>query len=114
MMRTFNINGRLYKAVPFTFNTLADLEDFGISLEDMRKKPMATIRAYFALCAGGDAEYAGQELQAHMIAGGSLEGISNAMAAEMEDSDFFRFLTTSANENSGEGEETQPKKTKKK
>jgi len=114
MMRTFNINGRLYKAAPFTFNTLADLEDFGISLEDMRKKPMATIRAYFALCAGGDAEYAGRELEAHMIAGGNLESISNAMAGEMEDSDFFRHLATKSNENSEEGEETQPKKTKKK
>lgn len=109
-MRTFSINGRLYKAIPFTFNTLADLEDMGISLEDMRKKPMATIRAYFALCAGGDAGYAGQELQAHMISGGNLEGISNVMAAEMEDSDFFRYLTTQTNENSEEGEEAQPKK----
>jgi len=109
-MRTFNVNGRLYKAVPFTFNTLADLEDMGISLEDMRKKPMATLRAYFALCAGGDAAYAGQELQAHMIAGGNLESISAAMAAEMEDSDFFRSLGTQSNENGEEGEETQPKK----
>ena len=108
-MRTFSINGRLYRAVPFTFNTLADLEDMGVSLTDMRKKPMATIRAYFALCAGGDAEYAGSEIQAHMLAGGDLTGVSEAMAAEMSDSDFFQSLTTQQKESGAEGEEIKSK-----
>lgn len=113
-MRTFSINGRLYRAVPFTFNTLADLEDMGISVADMSKKPMATIRAYFALCAGGDAEFAGNELQAHMLNGGDLTSVSEAMAAEMSDSDFFRNLTTQSKEDGTEGEEIKPKSKKSK
>ena len=110
-MRTFSINGKLYRATPFTFNTLSDLEDMGIRIEDAQKKPMSLIRAYFALCAGGDKEYAGNELQAHLIAGGKLDGLSEAMTAEMNDSDFFRSLTTSPKE---ESEEETVMKTKKK
>ena len=109
-MRTFSINGKLYRAVPVTFNTIADLEDMGVSLTDMQKRPMATVRAYFALCAGGDADYAGNEIQAHIIAGGKLDSLFEALAAEMEDSDFFRSLATFESESSGESEETQPKK----
>lgn len=110
-MRTFTINGKLYRAKPFTFNLLADLEDMGINLEQMQKKPMSAIRAYFALCAGGDAEYAGSEIQAHMIAGGNLTAISDAMAGELNDSDFFRSLATQPKEDETEGE--KPKKTRK-
>ena len=112
-MRTFSINGRLYKAVPFTFNTVVDLEEMGVRMEDAGKKPMSLIRAYFALCCGGDQEYAGNELQAHMIAGGKLDDLSRALGDEMQDSDFFRHLGTLSNVES-EDEEAQPKKTVKK
>lgn len=111
-MRTFTINGRIYKAVPFTFNTLANLEDMGVSIEDAQKKPMALIRAYFALCCGGDREYAGEELQAHMIAGGKLNDLSEALAAEMNESDFFQSLTTPAEAETPAVE--KPKRTAKK
>lgn len=111
-MRTFAINGKLYRAVPFTFNTVADLEDMGIRMEDAQKKPMSLVRAYFALCAGGNREYAGAELQAHMIAGGNLTDLSDVMTAEMNDSDFFRHLSTSSKEESGE-EEAKKKLTRK-
>lgn len=111
-MRTFTINGKLYRAKPFTFNTLADLEDMGINLEQMQKKPMSAIRAYFALCAGGDAEYAGGEIQAHMIAGGTLDAISEAMAGELNDSDFFRSLSTPKKESETESGE-RAKRTRK-
>lgn len=113
-MRTFSVNGKLYKAVPFTFNLLADLEEMGISLENMQKKPMSTLRAYFALCAGGDADYAGEQLEQHLIGGGDLSALSDAMAGEMNDSDFFRHLATKSSEDSVESEEPKPqKKTKK-
>lgn len=119
-MRTFTINGHVYRSVPITFNTMADLEDYGITVSNMRDKMMSTLRAYFALCCGGDREYAGNELGAHLAAGGNLNGLSEAMAAEMNDSDFFRSLGTNASAEDGENQEepaeevtAKPKRTKK-
>lgn len=110
-MRTFTINGRLYRAVPFTFNTICDLEEMGIRIEDAQKKPMSLVRGYFTLCCGGDREFAGSELQAHMVGGGTLTDISDAMAAEMNESDFFHSLSTRPTETDGTVE--KPKKAKK-
>lgn len=99
-MKTFTVNGKEYKAKAFDFNLVCDLEDMGISIEDMGKKPMAVVRAYFALCAGKGKEFAGKEMEAHIINGGSFDDVVSAMSEEMEKSDFFRTLQqTSETEN---------------
>jgi hypothetical protein len=64
----------------------------GISLENMMKKPMSAVRAYFALHLNNDQELAGKEIENHMIAGGTLDSLIEVMNAEMEESDFFRAL----------------------
>ena len=91
-MRTFKINNKLYTAKAFGYNTLCDLEDMGISLENMTKKPMSAVRAYFALHLNNDQELAGQEIEKHMVAGGTLDSLIEVMNVEMEESDFFRAL----------------------
>lgn len=92
MKRTFTINGKKYTAKEFDFNLVCDLEDMGVPLQEMQKKPTATARAYFALCFDGDKEDAGNELQEHMIEGGNLNDLVQAMVDEMNDSDFFQAL----------------------
>lgn len=64
----------------------------GVSLEEMGKKKMSTVRAYFGLCAGKGSEFAGKELNAHFVGGGKFEDIIEAMNKEMEISDFFQTL----------------------
>lgn len=91
-MKTFKINEKEYVAKPFDFNLICDLEDMGITINSASKKPMAMIRAYFAVCAGLPKDVVGKELEAHMIKGGSFDDIFNAMSDEMENSDFFRTL----------------------
>lgn len=91
-MNTFTINGKEYKAKPFDFNLVCDLEDMGISLEQAGSKLMSMVRAYFGLCAGRGKEFAGKEMEAHIIGGGKIDDIMNAMSDEMEKSDFFRSL----------------------
>lgn len=91
-MNTFVVNGKEYKAKAFDFNLVCDLEDMGISLEEAGRKPMSMVRAYFGLCAGKGKEYAGKELEAHIIGGGKFDNIMSAMSEEMEKSDFFRNL----------------------
>lgn len=110
-MKIFVVNGNKYQSKEFDFNMICDLEDMGITIEEISKKPRAVIRAYFALCAGKGKDFAGKEMEAHLIAGGSLECISDAMSEEMEKSDFFRKLREEAEKKAAEeqGEEKKGK-----
>ena len=111
-MRFFTINGKRYQAKAFDFNTVCDLEDSGVPLTEMTKKPMSMARAYFALCLNGDTEKAGSEIQAHVLNGGNLEEIYTVMGEEMNDSDFFRSLNQKAEQDAQTVEEEEKKKTK--
>ena len=91
-MKTFEINGVKYTSKPFTYNTVCDLEDMGVSLQDMQNKPMSVVRAYFAVCTSKGADYAGEQIEAHVIKGGDFNAVLEAMNEEMEKSDFFRAL----------------------
>lgn len=91
-MKTFNVNGKEYKAKAFDFNLMCDLEDMGVSIADMPNKPMTVVRAYFALCTGKGKEFAGKEMEQHLINGGTFDDVVNTMSEEMEKSDFFRSL----------------------
>lgn len=95
-MRTFIVNGKEYKAKDFDFNLVCDLEDMGISLEKANKKPMSMVRAYFAFCAGKGKTFAGREMQEHIVNSGSFEDVTKAMSEAMENSDFFRALQKTA------------------
>jgi hypothetical protein len=89
-MKNFTINRKVYKAKEFDFNLVCDLEDEGISLEAMQDKPMSMMRAYFGICAGIGRNAAGEEMQKHIVSGGSFEEMAEAMSDAMEQSDFFR------------------------
>ena len=101
-MRTFTVNGKEYKAKAFDFNMVCDLEDMGIPLAEMGKKPTILTRAYLAICSGKGKEYAGKELEEHFIKGGNLEELAEALNKEMEESDFFRALNKTAEAENGE------------
>lgn len=112
MGRFFTINGKRYTAKPFDFNTVCDLEDNGVSLQEMSKKPMSMARAYFALCFNGDKERAGNEIQEHVKAGGNFNELYTVMGEEMNDSDFFQALNQRTDEETQtvENEKTQKSK----
>lgn len=104
-MKTITINGKSYNAKPFDFNMICELEDKGISLEQIQQKPISMIRAYFAICANADSDYAGREISEHIVNGGKLEDVMNVMANEMEDSDFFRSLSQNTKTQTGTDKE---------
>lgn len=108
-MNTFKINGIEYKAKPFDFNLVCDLEDMGITLNDMHGRNTSLIRAYFALCSGLSKEKAGKEIEQQFIKYGDLNEISEAMNKAMENSDFFHSLTERAEAATAENEETESK-----
>ena len=95
-MRKITINGKNYNAKPFDFNLVCDLEDLGIAIADLGRKPMVTLRAYVALCMSKDLAVAGKEIEKHLASGGNFEEAIKVMSEEMESSDFFRSLSQTA------------------
>lgn len=95
-MSKFTVNGKEYTAKPIDFNFMCDLEDMGISMADAAEKPMSMVRAYFGVCTGKGKEYAGKELEQHILNGGQMDVVINAMNEQIEKSDFFRSLTQRA------------------
>ena len=99
-----------YTAKPFDFEMVCELEDMGVTFERIEKMPMSLIRAYFAICAGVSKEEASDIIQRHLMSGGKMDDISEPMAKEMNDSDFFRAIS----ENKEQETSTVPSKAKKK
>lgn len=113
-MKTFEVNGKEYSAKPFTFNTVCDLEDMGVSMGDIQRKPMSMVRAYFAICSGRGAQFAGEEMEEHVISGGDFTKIMEIISEEMNASDFFRSLNKTAETEDAEGETEKTEVAKKK
>ena len=91
---TLTVNKVSYIAKPFDFDMICELEDMGVSFERIDKMPMSLIRGYFAVCAETTKEQAALLIQNHLVQGGKLEDITEPMAKEMNDSDFFRSLAS--------------------
>lgn len=91
-MKKITINKKDYEAREFDFNLMCDLEDAGITMDDMTGKTMSFVRAYISFCIGNGKEYAGLEIQKHIISGGSLDDVMSVMREMMDESDFFRAL----------------------
>lgn len=101
----FVINGRKYKPIELDFNAICDMEDNGISLGDVRSKPQSTARAYLALYYNGNTDVAGNEIQQHIIGGGTLEGLFDAFRESVEESGFFQAINKGTTETPSESEE---------
>lgn len=87
------INKKSYKSAPMNFNTVCQLEEMGISLTELDKKVMSALRAYLAICMGTDIETAGNELEKHLINGGSMDELTETLNKAVEDSGFFQALS---------------------
>lgn len=109
MTKMFAINGKSYKAKEFDFNLLCDLEDQGLSLDDIDKKPMSLVRTYLSFCAGITKEMAGKEIEAHIENGGKFNDVVEAMSDMMKDSGFFRSISKGKEEDEGETSAPSPK-----
>ena len=95
-MRNFKVNGTEYSAKPFDFNLLADFEDMGISIGTLVTKPNVAMRAYLAVCGNISIKDAGEEINAHIVSGGLLDELADAMNNAMDESDFFQQMVRKA------------------
>ena len=86
------INGKNYIMPELNFNTMCRLEEMGVALSDMDQKVLSTVRGFLALAIGGIWKKAGQELEAHLSKGGSLDQMLREINQAVENSGFFQGL----------------------
>lgn len=84
------INGTEYAAPALTFANLCKLEDWGLTVSDMSKRPLAFLAAFVALAVGGDLEGGKALIEAHIQSGGSIDAISDALSKAVDESGFFK------------------------
>ena len=68
------------------------MEEMGASLTDAKNRSMSLIRAYLAITMNVPEEMAGSELEKHVVDGGTIDGIAEAMTEAIDESGFFRAL----------------------
>ena len=88
----FTSNGTEYEGAKYDYNTHCDLKDMGVDIARFNKNPEGVVRAYFAVSSGMDLKMAGDEINQHVINGGSLDGIVNTLSEEINKSGFFQAL----------------------
>ena len=91
-MNTFTVNNKTYPAKELSFNVMCEFEDRGIQIESMEGKPLKLAREYLAICGDMTSEKAGAEIEAHVVNGGDISTLYDAMSEAMEQSGFFRAL----------------------
>lgn len=87
---TFTVNGRTYPIRQLEFNEVCEFDKMGIHLDELGKMTIASARAYLALYNNGDEDWAGSEIQAHILGGGKLTDITEALVVAINTSDFFQ------------------------
>ena len=104
------INGKDYKEAEIDFNAMCELEDMGIKVFNLKGVSGAKIaRAYAALCMGGAdmLDFAGSEINQHIINGGKLETITEAFGKAVSESGFFQALKAAAEQGNTAGEKKE-------
>lgn len=95
MAKKLVINGTEYDYPEMDFNAICDLQENGVDVfnpKSMSKKPILTARAIVAWALGIEVEEAGEEIQKHILNGGSLDGLFTGFFEVVEDSGFFKSL----------------------
>ena len=115
MRKEITVNGKTYPAVEVTFNVLCDMDEMGVSIEDLDPRHIIRfLRAYVAVCMGATPEDAGVEIGSHVMSGGAIEDLIAIMTEAFEEGGFFRTQQTGQEAPAPENtEESNPSKAKK-
>lgn len=84
------INGKIYEAPSLNFESMCKLEDWGISVSDLSRRPLACLSGFVALAIGGNLASGRAEINAHIENGGNLDELADELNKAVEDSSFFR------------------------
>lgn len=101
MYKKITVNSKDYKLDKvIDFNAICELEEYGLSLTDIRSTKMTSMRALLAFVAEISTDEAGAEIMEHLKNGGSIADLA-VLIDYLTESDFFR-----ATRQSSEKEET--------
>lgn len=93
------LNGKEYKIPEITFDTVCELEDAGISINDIskpKKKVMSIVRAFAKLATGLENEQVAEVIEDHLANGGNFEGVFEEISKALADSRFFQKMAERA------------------
>jgi hypothetical protein len=89
----FTLNGKQHQDIELTFNDVCNLQEKGIDIANLTaKNALPTIRGIIALRFGGNDVLAGQEIEQHIMNGGSFEDLAEIIKKAVEGSGFFQAL----------------------
>lgn len=104
------INGKFYRESELDFNTVCEMENMGVSIQNIDDNIMSAARAYAAICMRKPLRLAGAEIEAHIVNGGTLADILEPFNKKAEESGFFQALRKKAEEDQAEAQEMNPAK----
>lgn len=96
MQKEIVINGKAYPTKEITFNTVCQFEDMGIPMSEIETKSIMFVRAYAAMCMDKKADQAGDEIEKHVMNGGSIDELADVLRQAVEESGFFQALSKRA------------------
>lgn len=96
MQKEIVINGKVYPTKEITFNTVCQFEDMGIPMSEIEAKSIMFVRAYAAMCMDKKADQAGDEIEKHVMNGGSMDELADVLRQAVEESGFFQALSKRA------------------
>lgn len=96
MQKEIVINGKVYPTKEITFNTVCQFEDMGIPMSEIEAKSIMFVRAYAAMCMDKKADQAGDEIEKHVMNGGSIDELADVLHQAVEESGFFQALSKRA------------------
>lgn len=102
MKKEIVINDKVYPAKEITFNSVCQFESMGIPMSEIEDKSIMFIRAYAAMCMDKKADQAGEEIEKHILNGGSMDDIAEVLREAVEESGFFQALSKRAEKENSE------------
>lgn len=94
MKKEFILNGKNVVIPEFTFNTVVQLEEMGISLADLGKSSLRFVRAILAIALNVGENEAGTAIEAFVTDGGDLTELFEAVSEKVVESGFIKALTS--------------------
>lgn len=84
------INGKTYAIPTVDFSVIAKLEEYGIELKNMDKRPLGFVAGMVAVAMNCSYDDALKEINEHLKNGGDLKEISAEANEAIQKSDFFK------------------------
>lgn len=84
------INNKNYTLPTLTFNNICELEKKGTPLNNIGDNYMSFLRGYLAIAMNSDIDKAGEEIEKHISAGGTIDELMKEINEQVKSSGFFQ------------------------